>query len=109
MLENGLKNNTTDEEYHRSLDYLRRSVRETMEKLWAETGTDVIMASGESNLTTTAAAAGYPIASVPLGFSTFNGRPYGLEIVARNGAEDSLMPGVLHPCWRSECHACRPR
>ncbi|KAL6399341.1 Amidase [Ilyonectria robusta] len=91
VFENGLKDNTTDEEYHISLDYLRRSVRETMEKLWAETGTDVIMASGESNLTTTAAAAGYPIASVPLGFSTFNGRPYGLEIVARNGAEDKLF------------------
>ncbi|KAH6976344.1 amidase signature domain-containing protein [Ilyonectria sp. MPI-CAGE-AT-0026] len=91
VLENGLKDNTTDEEYHRSLDYLRRSVRETMEKLWAEIGTDVIMASGESNSTTTAAATGYLIASAPLGFSTFNGRSYGLEIVARNGVEDKLF------------------
>lgn len=91
MLENGLKDNTTDQESHRSLDHFRRSVRETVEKLWAETGTDVIMASGESSLTTTAAAAGYPIASVPLGSSTYNGRPYGLEIVARNDAEDTLF------------------
>lgn len=73
------------------MGHFRRSVRETVEKLWAETGTDVIIASGESGLTTTAAAAGYPIASVPLGFPTYNGRPYGLEIVARNGAEDKLF------------------
>lgn len=42
-------------------------------------------------LTTTAAAAGYPIASVPLGLSTYNGRPFGLELLARAGAEDKLF------------------
>ncbi|KAH7000515.1 amidase signature domain-containing protein [Ilyonectria destructans] len=91
VLESGLRDNITDEEYHRSLGHFRRNVRETVEKLWAETGTDVIIASGESGLTTTAAAAGYPIASVPVGFSTYNRRPYDLEIVARNGAENQLF------------------
>ncbi|KAF9776438.1 hypothetical protein IL306_005373 [Fusarium sp. DS 682] len=91
VLENGLKDNMTNEQYHSSLKHFRQSVRAAVEKLWEETGTDVIMASGESLVTTTAAAAGYPIASVPLGFSTHNGRPYGMEVVARNGAEDKLF------------------
>ncbi|EEU37128.1 uncharacterized protein NECHADRAFT_52302 [Fusarium vanettenii 77-13-4] len=91
VLENGLKDDMTNEEYHSSLKHFRQSVRAAVERLWEETRTDVIMASGESLVTTTAAAAGYPIASVPLGFSTHNGRPYGMEIVARNGAEDKLF------------------
>ncbi|KAL2673845.1 hypothetical protein Neosp_012289 [[Neocosmospora] mangrovei] len=91
VLESGLKDNMTNEEYHSSLKHFRQSVRTAVEKLWEETGTDVIMASGESLVTTIAAAAGYPIASVPLGFSSHNGRPYGMEVVARNGAEDKLF------------------
>ncbi|UPK93858.1 hypothetical protein LCI18_004793 [Fusarium solani-melongenae] len=75
VLENGLKDNMTNEEYHSSLKHFRQSVRAAVEKLWEETGTDVIMASGD----------------VPLGFSTHNGRPYGMEIVARDGAEDKLF------------------
>ena len=35
--------------------------------------------------------AGYPIASVPLGFSSYNGRPHGMEIMARNGEEEKMF------------------
>ncbi len=47
----------------------RQSVRNAVEKCLKATNADVIMGSGESGLPTIAAAAGYPIASVPLGFS----------------------------------------
>ena len=81
----------TDEEYRSGLEHLRRSVRDSVERMWRDTGTDIIVGTGESMLTTTAAAAGYPIASIPLGLSTYNGRPFGLELVARAGAEDKLF------------------
>ncbi|KAH6845635.1 amidase signature domain-containing protein [Chaetomium sp. MPI-CAGE-AT-0009] len=111
VLENGLKDTMTDEEYHRGLKHFRQSVRNSVEALWGETDTDIIIGTGESLLTTTAAAAGYPIATVPLGLSTFNGRPFGLELVARAGAETEypmakkiaplypfIISPTLHPC-----------
>ncbi len=77
--------------YTQDLDYLRKSYRDAVEKCFEATGADVIMASGESYLTTIASGAGYPIASVPLGFSSYNGRPYGMEILARNGEEEKIL------------------
>lgn len=59
--------------------------------MFQETGADVVMASGESFLTTIAAGTGYPIASVPLGLSAYNGRPHGMEMVARNGEEEKMF------------------
>lgn len=34
---------------------------------------------------------GYPIATVPLGTLSYNGRPFGLAIVAQAGREDLLF------------------
>lgn len=73
----------TKEEYVNGLKHFREGMRDSVEKLLRETGTDMIMASGESLLPTVAAVASYPITSVPLGFSTYNGQPFGVEIVAR--------------------------
>jgi amidase len=91
VFENGLEDNMTDEAYQTGLKHLRQSVRDSVEALWRETDTDIIVGSAESLLTTTAAVAGYPIASVPLSLSTFNGRPFGLQLVARAGAEEKLF------------------
>lgn len=81
----------SEDEYTRATTHLRQTVRDLIEKCLADSNSAFIMASGESVLTTIAAAAGYPIASVPLGFSTFNGRPFGMEIMARNGQEEQLF------------------
>ncbi|TPX14159.1 uncharacterized protein E0L32_000553 [Thyridium curvatum] len=91
VLENGLSDNITDAKYEQGLRHLRQSMRDSIEKCLAESKADVIMASGESLLTSIAAVAGYPIASVPLGFSTLNGRPSGMEIMARNGDEEKIF------------------
>lgn len=79
------------EKYLHDLEYLRRSFRDAIEECFRATGADVIMASGESFLTSMAAGAGYPIASVPLGFSSYNGRPHGMEIMARNREEEKIF------------------
>ena len=66
-------------------------MRASVEKCLTESKADVIMATGESLLTSIAAVAGYPIASVPLGFWDGNGRPFGMEIMARNGEEEKML------------------
>ncbi|KAH8807984.1 amidase signature domain-containing protein [Xylogone sp. PMI_703] len=91
VLENGLQDSMTDEEYHSGLKHLRASMRDSVEKTLKKTNSDVIIASGDSLLPTAAAVAGYPIASAPLGFSNYKGRPTGIEIVARNGEEEKLF------------------
>ncbi|KAK4145145.1 amidase signature domain-containing protein [Dichotomopilus funicola] len=91
VLENAAKDNMNHEKYLHDLGYLRKSYREAVEKCFEATSADVIMASGESYLTSIASGAGYPITSVPLGFSSYNGRPYGMEILARNGEEQKIF------------------
>ncbi|KAH6616147.1 amidase signature domain-containing protein [Chaetomium sp. MPI-SDFR-AT-0129] len=91
VLESAAKDNMGHERYLHDLGYLRKSYRDAVEKCFETTGADVIMASGESYLTSIASGAGYPIASVPLGFSSYNGRPYGMEILARNGEEEKMF------------------
>ncbi|KAJ5401094.1 hypothetical protein N7465_011583 [Penicillium sp. CMV-2018d] len=91
VLENGLNDNMTDEKYHSGLAHLRQSVRHAVHLCLEESNADVIMASGETLLPSIAACAGYPIGSVPLGFSTYNGRPFGMEIMSRNGEEEKIF------------------
>ncbi|KAI0869068.1 hypothetical protein GGS24DRAFT_506135 [Hypoxylon argillaceum] len=89
--ENALKSKMTHEEYESGLRQLRQSFRDAIERCFQATNATVIMASGESFLTSIASGAGYPIASVPLGFSSYNGRPHGLEILERNGEEAKIL------------------
>ncbi|OQD91287.1 hypothetical protein PENSOL_c056G11558 [Penicillium solitum] len=94
VLENGLNDNMTDEKYHSGLAHLRQSVRHAVHLCLEESNVDVIMASGETLLPSIAACAGYPIGSVPLGFSTYNRRPFGMEIMSRNGEEEKIFQVV---------------
>ncbi|KAJ5721988.1 hypothetical protein N7488_000023 [Penicillium malachiteum] len=81
----------TDEQYQSGLAHLRQSVRHAVQRCLDESNADVIMGSGETVLPSIAACAGYPIASVPLGFSTNNERPFGMEIMAWNGEEEKIF------------------
>lgn len=81
----------SDDEYIGGLWHLRQSFRDAVEDMFQETGADVVMASGESFLTTIAAGTGYPMASVPLGLSAYNGRPHGMETAARSGEEEKMF------------------
>ncbi|KAL1854807.1 hypothetical protein Daus18300_011323 [Diaporthe australafricana] len=89
--EAGLTDKMTDEEYETGLKQLRKSFRDAIEKCFEATGADVIMASGQTFLPTMAAAAGYLLASVPVGFASYNGRPYGMEIMARNHEKEKIF------------------
>lgn len=84
-LENGACSTMTPEHFGRDLKLLKTKMQENIENCLSATGADVIVASEETTLTTIAMAAGYPIAAIPLGLATFNGRPFGLEVMARSG------------------------
>ncbi|KAF5130920.1 hypothetical protein E5D57_007269 [Metarhizium anisopliae] len=60
--ESALEDNMSDGEYVSGPRHLRQSFRDAVEDMFQETGAGVVMASGESFLTTIAAGTGYPIA-----------------------------------------------
>ena len=69
------------------------------------------MGPADARIASVAAAAGYPVATVPLGFADFNGRAFGMNLIARENEEGTLLqvmsawektfgprrPPTLHP------------
>lgn len=54
-------------------------------------GLDVILGPMDGRIPTIAAAAGYPVGTMPLGYSKTNGRPFGMCVVASAGHEDKSL------------------
>ncbi|KAF1954823.1 amidase family protein [Byssothecium circinans] len=94
--QNGLiraqKSNISKEEYDEILSHSRRSGRENgIDKTLKENGVDVILGPGDGPLFYIAGIAGYPIASLPLSYLDFNGRPFGLVALATAHQESLLV------------------
>jgi len=84
--------NMTDNEYHEILRYAReRCGRNGIDKVLEENDVDIIMGPGDGAMFTIAATAGYPSATLPLGYLEFNGRPFGLQIMAKAHQEALLI------------------
>jgi amidase len=90
-LENAIADSMTDEQFEQDLHHLRSVTRQKVDDCLAKSGADVIMASGDSLMKTVAAATGYPIGCVPLEYAAFNGRAFGMEIMARSGEEGLIF------------------
>lgn len=90
-MKNAAKDTMTEQVSDRDLELFRSMMRRNVEECLLSCKADVIMASSKFVLTTVAMGAGYPIASVPLGFANYNGRAFGIELVARTGEEDKLL------------------
>ena len=67
---------------------------------------NVLIGPAESSITQFAAAAGYPIATLPLGYLDFNGRPHGLAAVSAAHQEALLIQ--LQSAWESSFPARKP-
>ncbi|KAL1846491.1 hypothetical protein Daus18300_014241 [Diaporthe australafricana] len=85
------ENEDTEENVARLRDGLRSKARSVLEPVFLENKIDIIAAPSDSPLCIHAAAAGCPIATVPLGQLTYNQRPFGLCLMAREGYEESLL------------------
>nr|POE90218.1 hypothetical protein CFP56_20685 [Quercus suber] len=60
-------------------------------KAFRSANTNVLMTLSDSVLPSIAATAGYPNANVPLGFTTYNGHPFGAFLLVPAGKEWLLL------------------
>jgi amidase len=70
-------------------DWGRR--RGVIDKCLKEYDVDIVFGPADSALDNHYTAAGYPAASVPLSYSSFNGRPFGLVALASQYQEGALI------------------
>jgi amidase len=75
----------------------RTRARKRVDDVLEEFDVDVIIGPADSHLTSFAAAAGYPLATLPVGVLGFNGRPFGLTTIARAHGEGVLVG--LQSAW----------
>ncbi|KAK5654732.1 hypothetical protein OQA88_7057 [Cercophora sp. LCS_1] len=70
---------------------LRSTGKRILDAVLSRYNINMVAAPSDSPLCIHAAAAGYPIATVPLGQLRYNNRPFGLCLVAKQGDEGSLL------------------
>jgi hypothetical protein len=82
----------SSDKYHEGVRILRQAARtQGIDKTLAAHNLDVILGPMDGRIPTIAAAAGYPVGTMPLGYSVTNGRPFGMCIVAAAGQEDKIL------------------
>ena len=82
----------SDEKYDEGFKLIRNAARiNGIQKALKVHDLDVIIGPMDGRIPTIAAAAGSPVGAVPLGYAEFNGRPFGMCIVADAGQEDRIL------------------
>ncbi|PSN69960.1 hypothetical protein BS50DRAFT_301430 [Corynespora cassiicola Philippines] len=81
----------TGEEFNFHQKLLQKITQKAVKTCLLGIGADVIMASGEGILTTTAMAGVLPIGSIPLGWAKSTGCGLGLEVMAPNSEEGKIL------------------
>lgn len=108
LLESALEDKMSEEKYAEGVSLVRKAAKTNgIDKTIHQFGLDVIVGPMDGRIPTIAAAAGYPVGTVSLGYSQINGRPFGLAVVALANEEhkmlqfmtawDELMPARLPP------------
>lgn len=70
---------------------MRKAAIEGIASTLRENHIDVIMGPADARMASVAAAAGAPVGTVPLGYADFNGRAFGMNIVAGLGQESKIL------------------
>ncbi|KAL8903551.1 MAG: hypothetical protein Q9207_003856 [Kuettlingeria erythrocarpa] len=86
-----LKLEMTQGQFDSSLAILRKAARAGIDKALSENSIDVILGPSEAMFASMASTAEYPVASMPLGFADFNGRAFGVQVLAKHGQEDKIL------------------
>ncbi|KAL6719943.1 hypothetical protein ACLMJK_001864 [Lecanora helva] len=81
----------TQDQFDSHLAILRKAARSSIDKVLSEHKIDVIIGPSDGMFASMGAAAGYPVASMPLGFADFNGRAFGVQVLARSGEENKIL------------------
>ena len=78
--------------YDEGVRIIRNAARtQGIDKTLAAHDLDFILGPMDGRMPTIAAAAGYPVGTMPLGYSKTNGRPFGMCIVAAAENEDKIL------------------
>lgn len=91
VLEGALDSSMSEADFQKALNSLRSHAQGEITKSLADYNIDVILGPADARMASVAAAAGYPVGVVPLGFADFNGRAFGMNIIARAGEEDKIF------------------
>ncbi len=91
-----LHSTLTPSQYDEIVKFIRLTAKTNgFDRIFAEQEVDLLMGPLDGRIVTVAAAAGYPAGVVPLGFADdFNGRAYGVTIVAKAGREDRIFEAM---------------
>ncbi|KAM6480980.1 amidase family protein [Trichoderma sp. SZMC 28011] len=82
----------TDDEYNDIMNSARELCgKNGIDKTLEENDVDIIIGPGDGPMFGIALTAGYPVATVPLGYLEFNGRPFGMQIAAKAHQEALLI------------------
>ncbi|KAL7946394.1 amidase family protein [Trichoderma barbatum] len=82
----------TDDEYRNIMNSAReRCGKRGIDRTLEENEVDIIMGPGDGPMFGIALTAGYPVATLPLGYLEFNGRPFGMQIAAKAHQEALLI------------------
>ncbi|KAI8404772.1 hypothetical protein FOFC_14244 [Fusarium oxysporum] len=80
------------EDYEKNLSHLRKVARDDgLDRIFKEYGVDVIVGSSDTAIKAFASGSGYPVGNVPLGYLDFNGRPFGLAVLAAKNQEAKVL------------------
>ncbi|KAL8750099.1 MAG: hypothetical protein Q9199_007284 [Rusavskia elegans] len=106
-LEKALATKFSTEILDATLQYARQVSRtKGIDKILEDYSLDVIIGPAESSMTDFASASGYPIASLPLGYLEFNGRPFGMAALVSAHQEATLIK--VQSAWEATFPARRP-
>ncbi|KAK3367391.1 amidase signature domain-containing protein [Lasiosphaeria ovina] len=95
LLEGALKDTLSDEIYALGVKTIRDAARVNgIDKTLSEFDLDVIIGPMDGRIPTIAAAAGYPVGTMPLGYSSTNGRAFGACIITGAGQEDKILKAM---------------
>ncbi|UKZ74712.1 hypothetical protein TrVFT333_002382 [Trichoderma virens FT-333] len=96
QLENTLKSNLTEEKRQEIVSFIRKIAKDDgFDRIFEETGAEVLIGPLDGRIVTVAAAAGYPAGVAPLGYAdNYNGRAYGVAIVAKAGDEGKILQAM---------------
>ncbi|KAH8779991.1 amidase signature domain-containing protein [Diaporthe sp. PMI_573] len=72
---------------------------EGIDKAVSQHGVDMVVCSSDSFFAAISVAASYPMSTMPLGYVSSSGRPYGLQAIAQANAEGKLVK--LMAAWES--------
>ena len=83
-----------EEEYDKILHTWCSNAITSINKAFKDHNLNVIISPEDVRFSTVAMAAGFPAGAVPLGFADFNGRAFGMEIIARARGGDHILRSV---------------